>query len=237
LDTVVNSKNNFFFRYGQNPFNEYRSIVFGLNNPAEPSGNAPLLRNARSWTMNWTSTLSPRMTFDLRAGLNRWESAGGSLIGMNFDPAQLGFDRALTSQFTRAQFPSIGLGSYQGMGSRPPDFSTYDAYSVQPNFNLVQGRHFMKMGAEARQYRDQTPSAGQAVGAYSFDKTWTRANYSQSDAVSGNELASFLLGYPASAYADRNIDPAFAHKYWAVFFNDDWKITARITLNLGLLCD
>ena len=31
---------------------------------------APLLRNGRNWTFDWTSTLTPRMTFDLRAGLN-----------------------------------------------------------------------------------------------------------------------------------------------------------------------
>ena len=78
LDYQVNSsRNSVFFRYGQNPFEEFRGLVFvtdlNQDNPAEPTGNAPLIRNGRNWTANWTSTISPRLTFNLRAGLNRWE--------------------------------------------------------------------------------------------------------------------------------------------------------------------
>src|SRR5574340_130912 len=113
MDLVINSKNTFFFRYGQNPFSEYRGIVFGLDNVAEPTGNAPLVRNGRNWTMDWTSTLTPRMTFNLRAGLNRWEENTGNVIGAGFDPRKLGFDPALVAQFTKLQFPNINLGSYQ----------------------------------------------------------------------------------------------------------------------------
>ena len=237
VDFLITPKNNFFFRYGQNPFHEFRSIVFGVDNPAEPSGNAPLKRNARTWTMDWTSTLSPRMTFDLRAGLNRWEAAGGNVFGQGFDCRKLGFDDALTSQFVRAQFPSISLGIYQGMGSRPPDYSNYDVYSVQPNLNTVVGRHFLKFGYEQRRYNDILPSPGQATGSYSFTKNWTQANASRGDTTSGNELATFLLGYPSSAYIDKNVEPAYRHGYYALFFNDDWKIKPRLTLNLGLRWD
>ena len=82
LDYQINSSNMVFFRYGQNPFSEFRGLVFirdvNEDNPAEPTGNAPLIRNGRNWTFNWTSTLSPRLTFNLRAGLNRWEETTGS---------------------------------------------------------------------------------------------------------------------------------------------------------------
>jgi hypothetical protein len=57
------------------------------------------------------------------------------------------------------------------------------------------------------------------------------------DTTSGNELASFLLGYPASGYVNKNIAPAFAHRYFALFFQDDFKISNRMTLNLGLRWD
>ncbi|MGH9658440.1 MAG: TonB-dependent receptor domain-containing protein, partial [Bryobacteraceae bacterium] len=56
-------------------------------------------------------------------------------------------------------------------------------------------------------------------------------------ATSGNELATFLLGNPSSALVDQNIDPAYSNKYWAVFLQDDWKLTSRLTLNLGLRWD
>jgi hypothetical protein len=238
MDFAINSKNNFFFRYGQNPFSEYRGIVFGLDNVAEPTGNAPLIRNGRNWTMDWTSTLTPRMTFDLRAGLNRWEETTGNVIGAGFDPRNLGFDPNLVAQFSKLQFPNMNLGSYQYVGTdRLLNFSANDSYTVQPNFGLVVSKHYLKFGAEGRRYNDARPNPGLASGAYAFNKGWTQRRAATADAVSGNEIASFLLGYPASAYVDRNIDPYYTHKYWAAFLNDDWKLTPRLTLNLGLRWD
>ncbi len=242
MDYNINSKNVVFFRYGQNPYSEFRGLVFitdpSQSNPAEPTGNAPLVRNGRNWTTNWTSTLSPAMTFDFRAGLSRWEETTGSIFGSNFDQRTLGIDPALVSQFTRLGFPNIDLKTYQAMGTnRLINFSANDAYSAQPNLNWVVGRNVMKFGFEARRYNDNTLNPGLAAGAYTFDKNWTQASASRADATSGNELATFLLGYPTTAYVDRNIDPAFVHFYYAGFFQDDWKLTNRLTINLGLRWD
>lgn len=242
LDWVINARNSFYFRYGQNPFDEYRGLTFvkspSERNPAEPTGNAPLIRNGRNWTFDWTSALSSRMTFNLRAGLARWEETTGNSFGAGFDPRRLGFADSLVAQFTRLQFPRIGLGTYKNLGTdRLLNYSANDAYTVQPNANLVWGRHIFKFGAEGRLYKDNRPNPGLASGNYEFGKNWTQANYNRADAVSGNELATFLLGYPTSAYVDRNIDPAYQNHYLAFFVNDDWKLTANLTLNLGLRWD
>ena len=238
IDFVLNSKNTFYFRYGQNPFEEYRALVWPTPNVAEPTGNAPLKRNGRTWVFDWTSTLSPRMTFNLRAGLNRWEETTGNSFGAGFDPRRLGFDPALVAQFTRLQFPRFDLGIYQAAGAdRLLNTSTNDTYSLQPNAGLVVLRHYMKFGFEARQYKDNIANPGMASGRYSFGRNWTQANALRADPTSGNEVATFLLGYPTSAWVDRNIDPTFLHRYYAVFFNDDWKVAPRLTLNLGLRWD
>ena len=241
IDYSINSKNNVFFRYGENPYWEYRSLVFVSDishlNPAEPSGNSPLKRDGRTWMFDWTSTLSPHKTFDLRLGLNRWESAGGSFMGAGYNPVQLGFAQSLVSQFTVLQFPNFSLGQYQGLGSSTLNWGANDTYSFQPNMSFVVGRHLLKAGFEARQYKDYTENPGYASGNYSFTKAWTEANLFRADSTSGNELASFLLGYPASGYVDQNIAPVFAHRYFDLFFQDDFKLSSRLTLNLGLRWD
>src|SRR5207249_277023 len=117
------------------------------------------------------------------------------------------------------------------------NFGLNDVYSVQPNLNLVVGRHFLKFGAEARKYNDNTINPGNASGTYAFGKNWTQGNASRTDSVSGNEVATFLLGYPTSGSVDRNINQAFTHFYYAGFFQDDWKLTQRLTVNLGLKWD
>jgi len=242
MDYNINDRNTLSFRYGQNPYSEFRGLVFIQNidqvNPAEPTGNAPLIRNGRNWTFDWTSAITPHVTFDLRGGLNRWEETTGSIYGTGFDQTQLGISSSLVSQFTRVGFPVIGLGTFQAMGpSRLISYTANDAYSLQPNVNWAVGKHLMKFGAEARKYNDNSLNPGLAVGNYNFGKNWTQAVSNQTSATSGNEFATFLLGYPTSAAVDRNIDPAFTHFYYATFFQDDWKVSSRLTLNLGMRWD
>ncbi len=73
------------------------------------------------------------MTFNLRAGLNRWEETTGNTYGAGFDPRNLGFDPALVSQFTRLQFPRFDLGIYQAAGAdRLLNTTTNDTYKFFP---------------------------------------------------------------------------------------------------------
>ncbi len=243
LDYQVNSKNNTNFRYGQNPFAEYRGLVYIQNvsdiNPAEPTGNAPLNRNGRTFGFNWTSTVNPTTTFDLRLGLNRWEESSGSSYGAGFDPRQLGFASDLVGQYTKLAFPRFDFGAaYAPIGSNSvANSGNYDTYTVQPNINKVIGRHFIKFGAEVRRYNNNNVNPGVSSGQFNFGRNWTQRLSTQADATSGDEFATFLLGYPTAAFVDRNIDPAFSNYFYAGFFQDDFKITNRLTLNLGLRWD
>ncbi len=238
VDFTPSANHSLSFRYGQNPWTEFRGLVWMGSNPAEPTGNAPLIRNGKNATFDWTWITSPKMTFNLRGGLSRWEETTGSSYGAGFDPRQLGMADSLVSQFRQLQFPRFNLGTYQAIGAdRLLNLTANDTYSFQPNFNLILGKHILKYGFEGRQYKDNIANPGMADGVYTFGKNWTQARASQADAVSGNEIATFLLGYPTSASVDRNIDPAYVHRYYALFLNDDWKISQNLTLNLGLRWD
>lgn len=243
IDYQVNAKNNTNFRYGQNPFSEYRGLVYVKNvneaNPAEPTNNAPLNRNGRTIGFNWTSTLTPTATFDLRLGLNRWEESSGSSYGAGFDPRQLGFDSSLVSQYTKLAFPRFDFGaSYAPIGaSNVANSGNFDTYTVQPNLNKVIGRHFIKFGVELRKYNNNNTNPGISSGQFNFGRNWTQRLSTQADATSGDEFATFLLGYPTTAFVDRNIDPAFSNYFYAGFFQDDFKVSKRLTINIGLRWD
>ena len=241
LDYKVTDRNTVYFRYSQSPFSEYRALVWDGSNAAEPTGNAPLIRTARNWISDWTAIISPQMTFNLRGGLIRWETQGGNSFGADFNPTELGFSPSLVSQFTRFQYPRFDFGStaYQSIGSGNSvlNSSPTDTYSLQPNMNAIVGAHTLKFGTEFRRYNDNTNNPGAATGIYSFNKNWTQERALQADAASGNEIATFLLGYPSSAYVDRNIDPAYRSHYYAVFLQDDWRVSPKLTLNAGLRWD
>ena len=235
MDFRVSPKSNISFRYGQTPWISSPSFVWG-NNVAEPA--ALKTRAPRNWGADWTYSISPSMLFNLRAGLSRYENFSGSQFGAGFDPVQLGFPSSLVSQFTTLQFPRFNLGTYSELGGTAvTNYETDDTWSLQPNMSWVHGRQTLKFGAEFRRYNQNFLQPGAADGNFTFSKAFTQANPLRADAQSGNEFASFLLGVPSAGSVDRNIDPAYRNKYYALFVQDDWKLSPNLTLNLGLRWD
>ena len=89
------------------------------------------------------------------------------------------------------------------------------------------GTHFLKFGADVARRQVTFEQARAPRGSFSFDGTYT-----------GSALADFMLGYVRNA----SINPAHTStdlwNWWqSYYFNDDWKITPRLTLNLGMRYD
>jgi len=236
LDYRINSKNTVFFRRGETPWENFSRVVWG-NNEAEPSGEAPSTRRAISYSADWTSTVTPTLVFNFRGGLARTENYSGNIYGVGYDPRKLGFSDALVSQFDTLQYPRFNIGAYSELGTAPASSDISDSWSMQPNINWIRGKHVIKLGSELRLYNQNNIGPGNASGNYTFNRTWTQQDARRADAVSGNEFASFLLGNPASGFVDKNINPAVSWKYYGLYFQDDWKISRRLTLNLGFRWD
>jgi hypothetical protein len=238
LDWAINANNNIYVRHGRLPYTEFDDILFGGSSPAEPSTENPLHRNFYNWSVDWTSTLNPTTILDLRAGLARYVNTGGSPPAVGFDPRKLEFADSLVSQFTFLHFPRFELGKYTTVGtSRILSKDVNDAYSYQANLSRVEGNHQLKTGVEFRLYNQNSLTPGLSSGRYVFNKVFTQRDPTRADAASGDEFAAFLLGYPISGSVDVNVDPAFQHHYYALFAQDDWKVTPRLTANLGLRWD
>ncbi|MBI5084740.1 MAG: TonB-dependent receptor [Acidobacteria bacterium] len=237
MDLKLSQKSSVAFRYGETPWINWSKVVWGTN-AAEPSGEWPSQRISRNWGADWTYTLNPTMVFSLRAGLARYEGFGGNTFAAGFDPRQLGFSDALVKQFTTIQFPRFNMGTYTEVGaSTVTSYETHDTWSVAPTMNWILGRHVIKYGGDFRRYNRNQLGPGAASGNYSFSKGWTQADPQRGDAVSGNEFASFLLGYPSGGSVDRNIDPAYRSHYYSLFVQDDYKLSRNLTVNLGLRWD
>jgi Carboxypeptidase regulatory-like domain/TonB dependent receptor len=238
VDYSIDAKNSVYFRYGRLPYTEFDGILFGGASPAEPSRQNPLLRNFSNWNADWATTLSPTTVFNLRFGLARYINRGGSPPAADFDPRELGFADSLVSQFRFLNFPRFTLGQYTAIGTDlVANKVVRDAYSYQANISKVMRTHQVKLGSEFRLYNQSVYTPGNASGAYSFSRAFTQRDPLRADAASGDDFASFLLGYPAGGNVDLNIDPGFQHRYHALFLQDDWKVNSRLSLNVGLRWD
>src|SRR5439155_22821650 len=103
------------------------------------------------------------------------------------------------------------------------------------NFTWIRGNHSLRFGPEFRLYRVFTdrPAADDAP-VLNFSNLWGKGpNNTSSAPPVGGELVSVLLGIPGGNMT-RSGSFAIQDRYYGVYIQDDWKITRKLTVNVGL---
>src|SRR5439155_4234203 len=125
---------------------------------------------------------------------------------------------------------------YPNLGRQDRNNEVTTIFSLQPNFSWVKGRHDVRGGLDMR-VSWLTREINANLFVVNFDRRFTQRLFNQTDPLSGNAIASFLLGDAASGAIDNNFFPTYRWKYYAPWMQDDWKVTDRLTVNLGLRWD
>ncbi|HEY3038162.1 MAG TPA: TonB-dependent receptor, partial [Pyrinomonadaceae bacterium] len=102
----------------------------------------------------------------------------------------------------------------------------------------IRGRHTLRTGIELHYYTRGADSPGWSNGTFGFGTSWTQqfpdVQQNQSD---GSGVASLLLGTPTSGQIDWNASSYRTRPYYGFYVQDDWKVSPRLTLNLGMRYD
>lgn len=154
------------------------------------------------------------------------------------DSAQLGMSSPVPYQ----SFPGFSNSdSYIALGSSPGQKTTSTLGDLSITLTKILGRHSIRTGfiGDLLRYNGNTSDSG--YKSFSFNRQFTQKNSVNigvgSDANSGNPIASMLLGFPSSGSYAVNAQYAFQQKYVALFVQDDWRITSKLTFNLGARWD
>jgi hypothetical protein len=110
-----------------------------------------------------------------------------------------------------------------------------NTYQVANNFSYINGRHSMKFGFKGDHNRFKNADFINANGTLQFSGLFSIANNNlEVNAGRPNSIADFLLGQ-ANAQSLAATQPAYLRNTpWAVYAQDDWKISRRLTVTLGL---
>jgi hypothetical protein len=200
------------------------------------SGSLPEVRTNDGLSLEWVGVLSPQMVLNARVSFSRYLGEDRGDANAGFSPAQLGFPASLANALPGgAFFGTYSFSNYFNLGQYPTgNITNTGALATSLNWN-VRG-HAIKFGADLRDIQYVTQNFSTAL-SLSADPGWTQRNYAQSDPLSGNSIASFLLGTPSSGSSGYSLLGVYKYPYYAPWIQDDWRITSRLTLNLGLRWD
>lgn len=235
FDQTVSDKQRFFVRYNHNYRRESRGNWTGEVNGIRPTGNY-LFRINNGSTFDHLYNFGPTTVLNTRIGFSRFVEKNQRQHQGQFNPASLGFSPQTAGFFGDASYlPRFEIGGLSSLGDTVGDTTTFNIYSAQPTLTKIVGGHSLRMGYDFRSYRENSIPSAHAAGRYDFANNYTRQqDTSNANVPGGQQFASFLLGITTGGTIDRNNSRSNQTLYQGVFFQDDWKATRKLTLNLGV---
>lgn len=237
IDQLIGSRNR--IAYFQSLDSQLTNAVSDFDGPLGTAlGNQ--YQKPRIFRVNHDFTISPTLLLHSTYGYSR-------TVQVWYVPAQAGFASkvgfpGLTGDSDATpviQFAAADGYTAWGMQQGKVNNGGQNNYTHQFDQALtwIKGKHEFKFGWDMRRLRTLGHDLATTNGTYLFARAET-ANPAATG-TTGNSFASFLLGLPdsASAAATPVQDANIHYQYYGFFFNDNWKVTPKLTLNLGLRYD
>ena len=223
FDHYLSRRDTFYARYN---FSHDRSLApFSEGATNLPGFGSFVINRGQNVAVSETHVSSHRTVWEARLGFNRLRRGvlqqnfgndiGGRLgiPGLSRDPANFGF-------------PAIIVPGYDALSDNTalPIIRRDNTWHLLGSGTHVRGSHILKAGLEHRRFRADGVNNVFARGQFTFRPTFTR-----------NAVADLLLGLPSLTLRTVIDNPmALRAAAWNGYVQDDWKLTPRLTLNLGL---
>jgi len=239
VDQQVTKKWHSFLRFSHSAGNS--APLDDYHNAASPGGyNGPNNGTAFSLSFNNTVTFSPTLLGEFRYGFSKSTSLR-TAFNQGFQPTTLGFPSSFENQAKQNAllFPHFGFSQgYSDLGTQGyvPLLEDPLAHDISASLVKVLGGHTVKVGGELRFLNLNFYQYAYPSGTFNVDESWTRQNPQNNDG-SGSPFASFLLGLPSSGDITNEPHVNSNSQYIALFAQDDWKATRKLTVNFGLRWD
>ncbi len=135
--------------------------------------------------------------------------------------------------------PNIMISGYSALGNQDwfPEILNENNYQLKDSFTWTHGRHSFKVGGDVIRRQHGFFQTQNPRGDFTFDQQFTE-NINDTTDDPGSSLASFLLGNPIYSFRD-GLAGSFGMSWWEIstYFMDDFRVSPKLTLNLGLRYD
>ncbi|HEY0794386.1 MAG TPA: carboxypeptidase regulatory-like domain-containing protein [Acidisarcina sp.] len=234
IDETLNAKNSIFGSYNTRENGRYNPPNRAFTGPADYNTQLQdfITHFGRA---GWDYVISPSLLNHLNLGYNRTYSNNGSfeaLSGINY-AKQLGIANITTG------LPRFNLDGYSPISRNQDALNVDNGIRVNDTVSWQRGRNSFKFGIDYR-YQQYSSIAADGVNGY-FNFTVAQTKASQTGPFqngTGNGFASLLLGTADFGGASVPFHQAqWLQDYYAAFFQDDFKVSNNLVLNLGIRYD
>ncbi len=190
--------------------------------------------------VNDTITPGPNWVINSFVSFSRWREAH---IDVGYGKANASAVGLSPSLFQAPILPTISSndGPYSSLGSGA--YQIYTRYSDNAQVNLTRqfSKHTLKFGGNYDV--GMINSISEAAGGFGFGSALTSCEPSATGpcqatntagTLSGNSIASMLLGTASGGSQGTNIDPAMSLHTYGVYIQDQWRVTPQLTINAGI---
>src|SRR5271165_294452 len=244
LDYQIKSSMTAFLRFSQRKDINF----FGPADPGPAGGDANGFIHAiqqqaaagYTWTVSSSSLFEARFGFSHVLGGKMPPYLGGPDIAAEYGikglPSSLagGFPTQVITGFSN---PTIGRQATN------PQFQNPTSFNPKLNYSIVKGSHSMKAGYEFLAIRTEVLDINPLYGSDTYNNQYSKPSCAQlgqgagctiaADATS-YDLADFYFGLPSNIAQGSNLVTNLRQHVHSLYVQDDWRITPKLTLNLGL---
>ena len=245
VDHNLSSANRFFVRYSFEKTHRLQPATLPHGDAGTTFGAGDGNIKAQGLAFNDTHSLNSRWINEFRFG---WTSIKFQITSIDYgkNPAQAvgipGINLNLsTSAMTQLTFQNI---RNLGANGNQPLITNQNDYAIFDNVTGILGKHTLKAGGSLTLRSREILNADSIVGVFSFRNEMTSNCAGQPagcilNGATGFDVASFLLGLAATK--NRNLFDAKTYTEkrpeYSLYVQDDFRVTPRLTTNLGLRWD
>ncbi len=237
IDWQLSHRHRSFARWSYNSFLEDRGDwTYETARGLHTNG---LIRKNLGATIDHVFVQSSTTVWNASVAFNRFtEGNARNAVQLSYGPASVGLPGYLEDRAAQSPchlLPQLDFDSYSDMGVTCGGSTDYSVGTVRGELSKLMGGHSVRSGVDFRKHWRANVPAGNTSGRFTFRNNYVRQRDDTNNAGGlGLEWASFMLGVPTGISIDTNDSYDLTNPFYGAYVQDDWRVTSRLTLNVGL---
>ncbi len=182
-------------------------------------------------------TLSNNHILNLGTSWTRFNEGSERPIQTQYKPTVVGLPAYLDAKADRYHtLPQMSVSGVETVGEGYPAIGTRGTTAeVKAQMTSILKSHSVKYGWQERRYWFTASGPGNSAGSFSFNNSFMRAADNTTTAANlGLPWAAFMMGLPSGISIATNDSAYWSTRYRSLFVHDDWRVSSRLRINLGL---